>query len=199
MQLTATVSLHRRIHSLRGIFCVKQQQPTNVAIMYMIPDDDYDSTNLNQQAMLHADLSQIYDMSKEKRNLILPYEDRQKIIRKYDGCSVPVNERAVSEAGRVCATIEISIYFRRRFNVHWYTIMHFRWMQFQPCSSVAAHWIDDDNWSFACWLLPFAGYTVSRYLWACISLRRQSRSFVESECVWFEIINCEVQYECESL
>lgn len=50
--------------------------------MYMIPDDDYDSTNLNQQAMLHADLSQIYDMSKEKRNLILPYEDRQKIIRK---------------------------------------------------------------------------------------------------------------------
>lgn len=48
--------------------------------MYMIPDDEYDM-NI-KHAMLHADLGQIYDLSKEKRNLVLPYEDRQKKIRK---------------------------------------------------------------------------------------------------------------------
>lgn len=50
-------------------------------IMYMIPDDDYD-TGI-RHAMLHADLSQIYDMSKGKRNFQLPDEDIQKIVRKY--------------------------------------------------------------------------------------------------------------------
>ncbi|XP_031624857.1 gustatory and odorant receptor 22-like [Contarinia nasturtii] len=47
--------------------------------MYMIPDDEYDM-NI-KHAMLHADLGQIYDLSKEKRNLVLPYEDRHKKIR----------------------------------------------------------------------------------------------------------------------
>lgn len=58
------------------LVCAKQ-----ASIMYVIPDDDYDSGI--KHAMLHADLSQIYHLSKGKRNLILPYEDRQKIIRKY--------------------------------------------------------------------------------------------------------------------
>lgn len=61
-----------------GFLCVCE---TQVSIMYVIPDDDYDSGI--KHAMLHADLGHIYEMSKGKRNLILPYEDRQKIIRKY--------------------------------------------------------------------------------------------------------------------
>ena len=67
--------------------------------MYMIPDDDYDTSI--KHAMLHADLSQIYDMSKEKRNLILPYEDRQKIIRK----SITLGRQLLTLSVFVC-TIE---------------------------------------------------------------------------------------------
>lgn len=59
--------------------------------VYMIPDDDYDTAI--KHAMLHADLSQIYEMSKEKRNLILPYEDHQKMIRK--SCTVGSNAHSI--------------------------------------------------------------------------------------------------------
>lgn len=51
----------------------------NNRIMYVIPEDDYDHGI--KHAMLHVDLGQIYNIS--HKNLILPYEDRQKILRKY--------------------------------------------------------------------------------------------------------------------
>lgn len=44
--------------------------------MYMIPDDEFDVGI--KHAMLHAD----YDLSKAKRNLVLPFEDHPKKIRK---------------------------------------------------------------------------------------------------------------------
>lgn len=67
--------------------------------MYMIPDDDYDTSI--KHAMLHADLSQIYDMSKEKRNLILPYEDRQKIIRK----SIILGRQSLTLSSSLCVCV----------------------------------------------------------------------------------------------
>lgn len=47
--------------------------------MYSIPEDEYD--DCIKHAMLHADLGQIYDMSKEKSKLHF-YTDFQKILRK---------------------------------------------------------------------------------------------------------------------
>lgn len=73
--------------------------------MYMIPDDDYDTSI--KHAMLHADLSQIYDMSKEKRNLILPYEDRQKIIRK----SITLGRQLLT----LCPSVCVCMHNRNRF------------------------------------------------------------------------------------
>lgn len=53
--------------------------------MYTIPDDEYDDGI--KHAMLHADLGQIYDLSREKSKLH-HYTDFQKILRKYlpNGC-----------------------------------------------------------------------------------------------------------------
>lgn len=76
--------------------------------MYVIPDDDYDSGI--KHAMLHADLSQIYEMSKEKRNLIQPFEDRQKITRKY------AFMLTAHSAARGTAVVHLFMYFE--FNSH---------------------------------------------------------------------------------
>lgn len=63
----------------------QQKKYRIMTIMYMIPEDDLD-TGI-RHAMLHADLSQVYDISKGKRNLQLPDEDPQKIIRKFRSSS----------------------------------------------------------------------------------------------------------------
>lgn len=73
--------------------------------VYMIPDDDYDTAI--KHAMLHADLSQIYDMSKEKRNLILPYEDRQKMIRK--SCTVGSNAHSIQNRMQFFTTHSVKV------------------------------------------------------------------------------------------
>lgn len=49
--------------------------------MYMIPEDEYDVSI--KHAMLHADLSQIYDIAKEKQNLQYNHDDFEKKLRKF--------------------------------------------------------------------------------------------------------------------
>lgn len=55
--------------------------------MYTIPEDDFD-TGI-RHAMLHADLNQVYHITKEKRKFYMPNEDPQTVIRKSSAYTLP--------------------------------------------------------------------------------------------------------------